>query len=155
MSQHATTFCPAYRAIGVLQEKWVLHIVRALLSGNRGFNELARMIGGCNSATLTQRLEQLEHLNIVAKATDVGMTGKLARSIYSLTEAGRELQTVIDAIDAWGRAHLAPDPEGTPSRSPRRPNAPRRCRTTAPTASPTRKSPTAHREAETAKAHRG
>ncbi|GGJ82532.1 hypothetical protein GCM10008939_28040 [Deinococcus aquiradiocola] len=90
----------------------MLHIVRALLSGNRGFNELARMIGGCNSATLTQRLEQLEHLNIVAKATDVGMTGKLARSIYSLTEAGRELQTVIDAIDAWGRAHLAPDPEG-------------------------------------------
>ena len=112
MNQHATTFCPAYRAIGVLQEKWVLHIVRALLSGNRGFNELARMVGGCNSATLTQRLEQLELLGIISKATDSEVTGKLARSIYSLTTAGSELQSVIDAIDAWGRAHLPEDPIG-------------------------------------------
>ena len=112
MNQHATTFCPAYRAIGVLQEKWVLHIVRALLSGNRGFNELARMVGGCNSATLTQRLEQLETLGIISKATDSEVTGKLARSIYSLTASGSELQSVIDAIDTWGRTHLPEDPLG-------------------------------------------
>lgn len=110
MNQQPTTFCPAYRAIGVLQEKWVLHIVRALLSGNRGFNELARMVGGCNSATLTQRLEQLESLGIISKATDAEVTGKLARSIYSLTDAGRELQSVIDAIDTWGRTHLPETP---------------------------------------------
>jgi DNA-binding HxlR family transcriptional regulator len=114
MNNHVTTFCPAHRAIGVLQEKWVLHIVRALLSGNRGFNELARTVGGCNSATLTQRLEQLEGLGIIAKATDAEMTGKLARSIYSLTVSGRELQTVIDAIDAWGRRHLPEDPSARP-----------------------------------------
>ena len=112
MNQQSTTFCPAYRAIGVLQEKWVLHIVRALLSGNRGFNELARMVGGCNSATLTQRLEQLENLGIISKATDAEVTGKLARSIYSLTHAGRELQGVIDAIDTWGRTHLPEAPMG-------------------------------------------
>jgi DNA-binding HxlR family transcriptional regulator len=112
MNQQPTTFCPAYRAIGVLQEKWVLHIVRALLSGNRGFNELARMVGGCNSATLTQRLEQLESLGIISKATDSEVTGKLARSIYSLTHAGRELQSVIDAIDTWGRTHLSESPVG-------------------------------------------
>lgn len=109
MNNHAHTLCSAHRAIGVLQEKWVLHIVRALLSGNRGFNELSRLVGGCNSATLTQRLEQLETLGIIAKATDTEVTGKLARSIYSLTESGRELQTVIDAIDAWGRRHLPED----------------------------------------------
>ncbi|GGQ94015.1 winged helix-turn-helix transcriptional regulator [Deinococcus ruber] len=112
MNQHATTFCPVYQAIGVLQEKWVLHIVRALLTGDRGFNELSRLVGGCNSATLTQRLEQLELLGIISKATDAEVTGKLARSIYSLTEAGRELQSVIDAIDAWARAHLH-DPAAT------------------------------------------
>jgi DNA-binding HxlR family transcriptional regulator len=114
MINHSTTFCPAHRAIGVLQEKWVLHIVRALLSGNRGFNELSRTVGGCNSATLTQRLEQLEGLGIIAKATDAEVTGKLARSIYSLTVSGRELQTVIDAIDAWGRRHLPEDPAARP-----------------------------------------
>ncbi len=98
-------FCPVYRAIGVLQEKWVLHIVRALLNGEKGFNELARAVGGCNSATLTQRLEHLETLKIIDKRTE-DTHGKLARSVYTLTPVGRELQSVIDAIDTWGRAHL-------------------------------------------------
>jgi DNA-binding HxlR family transcriptional regulator len=113
MNQDHRLLCPAYRAIEVLQEKWVLHIVRSLLGGNRGFNELARLVGGCNSATLTQRLEQLEGLGIISKATDAAVSGKLARSIYSLSTAGRELQQVIDAIDAWGRAYLADDPSDT------------------------------------------
>lgn len=98
-------FCPVYRAIGVLQEKWVLHIVRSLLDGEKGFNELARAVGGCNSATLTQRLEHLETLSIISKRTE-DTHGKLARSVYTLTAAGRELQGVIDAIDTWGRTHL-------------------------------------------------
>lgn len=101
-------FCPVYRAIGVLQEKWVLHIVRSLLDGEKGFNELARAVGGCNSATLTQRLENLEAAGIIQKRTE-DTHGKLARSVYSLTAGGRELQTVIDAIDQWGRTHLTPE----------------------------------------------
>jgi len=105
MSTAHPGFCPVYRAIGVLQEKWVLHIVRALLDGEKGFNELARAVGGCNSATLTQRLEHLEALSLIAKRTEDSQ-GKLARSVYSLTPAGRELQGVINAIDAWARVHL-------------------------------------------------
>lgn len=111
MNDAAPTFCPVYRAIGVLQEKWVLHIVRALLGGEKGFNELARAVGGCNSATLTQRLESLETLGLIVKHTEDG-GGKLARSVYTLTGAGQELQGVIDAIDAWARAHLRLE-EGT------------------------------------------
>lgn len=117
VSTPSTTFCPVYRAIGVLQEKWVLHIVRSLLGADRGFNELSRAVGGCNSATLTQRLEQLEGLGIVRKETDHEVTGKLARSIYSLTDAGRELQGVIDAIGAWGRSHLDGEEEGHSQRA--------------------------------------
>lgn len=110
MSDSSTNFCPIYRAIGVLQEKWVLHIVRSLLDGEKGFNELARAVGGCNSATLTQRLEHLEALQIIQKRTE-DSHGKLARSVYSLTPAGRELQSVIDAIATWGSAHLSGPPE--------------------------------------------
>ena len=102
--------CPAHRAIELLQEKWVMCIVQTLLSGDCGFNELARLVGGCNSATLTQRLEHLETLGIISKSVESGASAKLARSIYSLTEAGRELDSVIDAINAWGRAHLPRDP---------------------------------------------
>lgn len=106
-AEHRPEFCPVYRAISILQEKWVLHIIRALLASEMGFNELARAVGGCNSATLTQRLEQLERLGVVSKRQEDGPT-RLGRSMYALTPAGQELQTVIDAIDFWARHSLPP-----------------------------------------------
>jgi DNA-binding HxlR family transcriptional regulator len=103
--------CSAHRAIAVLQEKWVMYIIDTLLDGTCGFNELSRRIGGCNSATLTQRLEQLERLGIISKDIDPDANGKLARSIYQLTDAGRALQVVMEAIDAWGRKYLPAESE--------------------------------------------
>ena len=50
-------YCPVHEAIQVLQEKWTMHIVRALLDGPMGFNELGRTVGGCNPATLKVRLD--------------------------------------------------------------------------------------------------
>ena len=97
------SFCPVHDSIDLLQEKWVMHIVRALLEDGRGFNELSRTVG-VNAATLSQRLEKLERLGLVDKAVESTMP---PRTRYSLTQAGRELQNVIDAIDAWARTHMA------------------------------------------------
>lgn len=99
--------CPAYNAINLLQEKWVLHIVRILLDGPRGFNELSRAIGGCNTATLAQRLDRLESLRIVTKTVCSVMPPKTS---YALTAVGVELDSVVQAIDRWARKHLAPEP---------------------------------------------
>lgn len=97
------SFCPVHDSIDLLQEKWVMHIVRALLDGGRGFNDLSRAVG-VNAATLSQRLEKLERLGLVDKAIESTMP---PRTHYSLTEAGRELQLVIDAIDTWARKHMS------------------------------------------------
>lgn len=105
-------FCPVHAAIQILQEKWVLHIVRALLEEPRGFNELARSVGGCNPATLAQRLERLEHLGIVHKTVHSYMP---PRTTYALSSAGVALQGVVTSIDAWGRRHLRPTPSGEPA----------------------------------------
>ena len=103
-------FCPVYDAIEVLQEKWTLHIVRALLAGPLGFNELSRAVGGVNPATLAARLGHLEAMGIVRKTVVSTMP---PRSSYTLTCGAYELQAVIDAIDAWARAHLR-DPRARP-----------------------------------------
>lgn len=100
------SFCPVHRAIGILQEKWVLHIIRSLLSGDKGFNELSRSVGGCNPATLAQRLDHLERLGMISKTVTSVMP---PRTHYALTASGRELQSVIDAIDGWARAYLPED----------------------------------------------
>lgn len=97
------SFCPVYAAIELLQEKWTLHIIRALLDAPRGFNELARAIGGCNSATLAQRLDRLTKLGVIEKEIASHMP---PRTRYSLTEAGQALETVVQAIEVWGRRYL-------------------------------------------------
>ena len=103
MSAAEDAFCPVAAAIEILQEKWVLHIVRSLLDGPRGFNELGRLAGGCNPATLAQRLERLESLGIVDKTVHSYMP---PRTTYALTEAGIALDGVIAAIDRWGKEYL-------------------------------------------------
>jgi DNA-binding HxlR family transcriptional regulator len=106
-------YCPATAAIELIQEKWVLLIVRALLPGGIGFNELARTAGGCNAATLAQRLERLEALGLLTKEVQSYMP---PRTLYTLTEAGRALESVIAAADAWGRAYLSRPPAAASGR---------------------------------------
>jgi DNA-binding HxlR family transcriptional regulator len=96
-------YCPVYDAIQVLQEKWTLHIARALLDGPMGFNELGRTVGGCNPATLKARLDHLEALGVLRRTVHSQMP---PRTSYELSASGIALQRVIDAIDAWAREHL-------------------------------------------------
>jgi DNA-binding HxlR family transcriptional regulator len=98
----------------VLQEKWVLHIVHALLDGPRGFNELGRDVGGCNPTTLRQRLVALQDVGLVTRH---GGEEGAARATYALTPAGEGLRDVIAAIHTWSLQHLhstrAPRPAPT------------------------------------------
>ena len=98
-------FCPVNEAIRFLQEKWVLHIVRSLLEGPRGFNDLSRAVGGCNPATLAQRLDRLVEIGVVDKEVQSVMP---PRTMYRLTSAGMSLQRVIQEIDAWATQYLRP-----------------------------------------------
>ncbi len=109
MTTHDHVYCPVYESIQLLQEKWVLHIVRALLEGPLGFNGLARAVGGVNTTTLAARLDHLEQLGVIDKTVESTMP---PRTRYELTDAGRALQGVIDAIDGWARAHMPADAPG-------------------------------------------
>lgn len=102
----ATPTCPAVQAIALLQEKWVLFVIRTLLDGSKGFNEIRRDVGNCNPSTLSERLEMLERQGIINKTVHSTMP---PRTSYELTCAGHELQAVIVAIDAWARVHWKPD----------------------------------------------
>lgn len=96
-------YCAVHDAIEVLQEKWMMHIVRAMLDGPLGFNELGRTVGGCNPATLKMRLDRLEQLGLLHRTVHSTMP---PRTSYKLTPAGVDMQRVINSIDRWARAHL-------------------------------------------------
>jgi DNA-binding HxlR family transcriptional regulator len=95
-------FCPVYASIDLLQEKWNLHIIRALLSGPMGFNDLGRAVRA-NPSTLAQRLERLEQAGVIERTVHSVMP---PRTSYALTCAGSALQDVIEAIDRWGNQYL-------------------------------------------------
>ncbi len=91
------------RALLVLQEKWVLFIIKGLLEGPLGFNELSRRASGVNTTTLSQRMDLLEKEGIVTKTTYSTIP---PRTSYELTAKGQALRPVIEAISEWSREHV-------------------------------------------------
>lgn len=97
------TYCPVRATLALLGQKWVPHIIHELMDGKRRFNELAALVGGCNSRTLRDRLEALEELGIVSRRIVATMPPWVE---YELTDAGRELGRAMRPLEDWGRAHL-------------------------------------------------
>ena len=59
--------CPIERAVGVLDGKWTLLILRELFQGTRRFGELRATLRGISPKTLTERLRFLEAHDVLAR----------------------------------------------------------------------------------------
>jgi DNA-binding HxlR family transcriptional regulator len=97
-------YCPIARASEILAERWNPLLVRNLLYGCRTFTEIARGVPTMSRSLLIKRLKELERAGVVAKAED---------GSYQLTDAGRDLAGVIDALGAWGERWLEVTTEHT------------------------------------------
>ncbi|WP_122816941.1 winged helix-turn-helix transcriptional regulator [Nocardioides pantholopis] len=89
-------FCPVAKAMEVLDERWTLLVVRELLYGSTRFNELRRGVPRMSPALLSKRLRSLERAGVVERREAGGRTS------YTLTESGRELSGVVEALGSWG-----------------------------------------------------
>ncbi len=89
-------FCPVSKAMELLDERWTLLVVRELLAGSTHFNELRRGLPKMSPALLSKRLRSLERGGVVLRKPELG------RVVYELTESGRELEGVIEALGVWG-----------------------------------------------------
>ncbi len=85
-------YCPISRAAEILGERWSLLILRDLLVGTTRFNALARGLPGLSRSLLTKRLRQFERSGLVERD---GMD-------YLLTDAGRDLKSVVFGLGEWG-----------------------------------------------------
>ncbi len=97
-------FCPANAALNLLNERWTLHIVRALLVRKKRFNEIAREIG-LNPATLRERLRALEEENVVTRTVLSAMPPHVE---YALTPKGQALNGIFEALADWARTWMKP-----------------------------------------------
>jgi DNA-binding HxlR family transcriptional regulator len=94
-------FCLIARALEQVGERWSLLVIRDLLSGPKRFTDLMKRLAGITPKTLTQRLRELADAGLVAEDREPGR-----REVwYQLTDAGRELETITDALSWWGLRH--------------------------------------------------
>lgn len=101
-------YCPIARTSELFAERWTPILIRNLLAGCRTFGDLMEGAPGISKALLAQRLELLERHGILVK--EGGGSGR-SRYVYTLTEKGRELKAVTDAMGSWGARWLELEPQ--------------------------------------------
>ncbi len=98
---HYGQYCPIARAAEVLGDRWTLLIVRELVCGSHGFNQLMRGLPRISRGVLATRLRQLERDGLVARTPDG----------YELTEAGVELEPLLMGLGEWAARFGFEDPK--------------------------------------------
>ena len=88
-------FCPVAKAMELLDERWTVLVVRELLAGSTHFNDLRRGVPKMSPTLLSKRLQTLTRAGVVQRSEVDG------RTIYTLTECGRELVSVVEALGSW------------------------------------------------------
>jgi len=96
-------FCPVAMASELLCTRWTMVLLRELISGSTRFNDLRRGLPRMSPTLLSRRLKELEAAGVVERKAATAERGAFE---YHLTESGRELRTVVEAIGSWGQSRI-------------------------------------------------
>lgn len=89
-------FCPLAQAAQLLCERWTLIVVRELIAGSTRFTELKKGVPTMSPTLLSTRLKQLLEAGVIER------NGSNGNFTYTLTQAGKELQPIVELMGAWG-----------------------------------------------------
>lgn len=91
--------CPVETTLMLIGDKWKVLILRDLMPGTKRFGELKRSIGSVSQKVLTAQLRAMEEKGLVARKVYAEVPPRVE---YSLTELGKSLQPILDAMRTWG-----------------------------------------------------
>jgi len=92
--------CTVSLTMNLVGGKWKAVILYHLLNGPKRYNELRKELSSVTEMTLSLQLKQLEKDGLVSR--EVFGDKPPLRVVYSLTDFGRTLQPLLEAITAWG-----------------------------------------------------
>lgn len=99
--------CGTALAMELVGERWSLLVVRELMFGARRFGELRAGLPGISANVLTQRLDGLERVGIVARRK---LPPPASVQVYELTPWGYESETAIQELGRWAVRSPRHDP---------------------------------------------
>ena len=94
-------YCGCARALDLVGERWTILLIREMLLGPRRFTQFLDWLPGLTPNLLTRRLKSLEGKGLINRFKDP-LDGRV--KLYSLTEAGQALESVVMSLGAWGQA---------------------------------------------------
>jgi len=93
-------FCPLAMAAELLCTRWTMVLLRELVAGSTRFNDLRRGVPKMSPTLLSQRLKELEQAGIIER---VELKSEKGIFEYRMTEAGKDLRAVVEAMGNWGQ----------------------------------------------------
>ena len=103
MKCEKTPKCSIDSVVGIIGNKGNLFIIWHLRAGVLRFTELQNRMCSVNSKTITKHLRDLEEHGIISRRVYAEVPPRVE---YSLTERGRTLLPVIEAMLEWGGKYL-------------------------------------------------
>lgn len=103
--------CKRYeQAIQLLGKRWTGLILDTMLEGPQRFCEMTAIVEGLSDRVLSDRLRELESEGVVERIVYPQIP---VRVEYRLTEKGRDLRPVVQAIHEWAEKWIPlPDTQG-------------------------------------------
>lgn len=91
--------CPVETTLMLIGNKWKVLILRDLMPGTKRFGELKKSIGNVSQKVLTAQLRDMEEKGLVSRKVYAEVPPRVE---YSLTELGKTLKPILDAMQDWG-----------------------------------------------------
>jgi DNA-binding HxlR family transcriptional regulator len=102
-------FCPRFHhAVELIGRRWSGAILRALFSGATRFTDIHAAVPGLSDRLLSERLKELDAEGVVERLV---IPETPVRIEYRLTEKGRSLFPVIEALSEWAEEWLPEVPD--------------------------------------------
>ena len=99
MESSALPACPVETTLTLIGDKWKVLILRDLIPGTKRFGELKKSIGNVSQKVLTAQLRQMEDSDLLTRMVYPEVPPRVE---YTLTDLGRSLKPILDAMWTWG-----------------------------------------------------
>lgn len=97
--------CPVATTVQLIGNKWKMLIIRNLIyNGKQRFSDFIRTLPAISKKVLTDNLRALEDDGLIEREVFAEVPPRVE---YSLSEIGKSLRPIWDAMEAWGIEYKA------------------------------------------------
>lgn len=94
--------CPVETTLTLIGDKWKVLILRDLMPGTKRFGELKKSVGNVSQKVLTSQLRDMENNGLLIRTVYAEVPPRVE---YSLTDLGKSLKPILDAMWNWGEEY--------------------------------------------------